>query len=322
MINVSKIAALPGRLGSKDLGLIPYALDELQRTLTKGDFRCLAVNFTLGGRSFENQHIRGIHNLICSASRAGDPRRPSSTFAPPFLVAAGSLLPATSAEAPIPDLSQAQPMGYARSKLVAERIVHAATEQTGMVAKVLRVGQIVGDTITGKWNATEAIPLMLRIAITLKALPALDETPSWLPVDVVADAVLELTRINSNGNTQQLSDDSGIVFHVQNAKTFRWTEDLLPALKQAGLEFEILPRRQWVQRSREGGQDPAKNPAVKLLDFFVEKYDNDNTSRAGFQFYMDKAQDASPPLRGGVELIESGLVRKFVDVWRRTEWMS
>jgi thioester reductase-like protein len=212
-------------------------------------------------------------------------------------------------------------MGYARSKLVAERIVQAAAEQTGMVAKVLRVGQIVGDTVTGKWNSTEAIPLMLQTAHTLKALPALDETPSWLPVDIVADAVLDLTNLNdtsvsSSTALRKFSHDSQTVYHVQNSRTFNWTEELLPALKEAGLDFEILPKRQWVQRLREGEQDPKKNPAIKLLNFFAEKYDNDNMGRAGLVFVMEKSEAASPSLNGGVELIESGLIKKFVDSWR------
>ena len=55
-----------------------------------------------------------------------------------------------------------------------------------MVAKVLRVGQIVGDTVTGSGILPKLFPLMLQTAVTMKALPALDESPSWLPVDVVS----------------------------------------------------------------------------------------------------------------------------------------
>ncbi|KAL4873584.1 hypothetical protein BDV12DRAFT_208521 [Aspergillus spectabilis] len=321
MVNVSKIVALPAQLGSEDLGLPPSVLSEIRTSLTKVIHSAWAVNFTLGVRSFEAQHIKGVHNLIklCLSSDRCSPAQ--FYFCSSISAAAGTPLPATIAEAPIPELAHAQGMGYARSKLVAERIVQAAAEQTGMVAKVLRVGQIVGDTVTGKWNSTEAIPLMLQTAHTLKALPALDETPSWLPVDIVADAVLDLTNLNdtsvsSSTALREFSHDSQTVYHVQNSRTFRWTEELLPALKKAGLDFEILPKRQWVQRLREGEQDPKKNPAIKLLDFFAEKYDNDNMGRAGLVFGMEKSEAASPSLNGGVELIESGLIKKFVDSWR------
>ncbi|KAL3470953.1 hypothetical protein BJX99DRAFT_238410 [Aspergillus californicus] len=193
-----------------------------------------------------------------------------------------------------------------------------------MVAKVLRISQIVGDTATGKWNTTEAIPLMLQTAHTLKALPALDETPSWLPVDLVAEAILELTGLNSNSGADSVSlrmSSLGpkTIYHVQNARTFRWTEELLPALKKAGLEFEVLPKREWVQPLPEGEQDPQMNPAVKLLDSFAEKYGNDSMDRSGLVFEMEKSEATSPALKRGVELIEGRLIKNFVDAWR-SEW--
>ncbi|KIA75924.1 NRPS-like enzyme [Aspergillus ustus] len=324
MLNVSKIVALPSQLGSEDLGLSPSIIAELRASLTKVIHSAWAVNFTLGVQSFEAQHIKGVHNLVnlCLSSERTSPAQ--FYFCSSISAAAGTPLPATISEAPIPELVHAQSMGYARSKLVAERIVQAAAEKMGMVAKVLRVGQIVGDTVHGKWNTTEAIPLMLQTACTLKALPALDETPSWLPVDIVADAILDLADLNENLGSSKVavkgfSYDPQTVYHVQNARTFKWTEELLPALKRAGLDFEVLPKREWLQRLREGEQDPKKNPAVKLLDFFAEKYDNDNMGRSGLAFEMQKSEAASPALNGGVELIESGLIKKFVDAWRN-EW--
>ncbi|KAL4924554.1 uncharacterized protein BDV17DRAFT_284616 [Aspergillus undulatus] len=316
MVNVSKIVALPAQLGSEDLELAGSILSGLRASLTKVIHSAWAVNFTLGVRSFEAQHIKGVHNLhnlinLCLSSDRASPAQ--FYFCSSISAAAGTPLPATIAEAPVPELAHAQGMGYARSKLVAERIVQAAAKETGMVAKVLRVGQIADDSVR-KWNITEAIPLMLQTAQTLKALPALDETPSWLPVDIVADAVLDLANLNDTRSPAltQFSHDPDTVYHIQNARTFRWTEDLLPALKAAGLDFEVFEKRQWVQRLREGDRDPKRNPAIKLLD-------NDNPGRSGLLFEMEKSEAANPALRGGVELIESGLIRKFVNAWRR-EW--
>lgn len=320
--NVSKIVVLPSQIGSEDLGLASNIIDDLKDSLTKVIHVAWAVNFTIGVRSFEQQHIKGVQNLInlCLSSRRSTAAE--FYFCSSISAAAGTPLPAKIAEAPIPQLEHAQNMGYARSKLVAERIIQAAAEETGMVAKVLRVGQIVGDTVTGKWNPTEAIPLMLQTAVTMKALPALDESPSWLPVDVVADAILELAKIkpDANGKAELFSHDSQVVYHVQNAKTFRWTEDLLPALRDAGLEFEVVNKREWVRRLRSDEQDPQKNPAVKLIDFFTDKYDNDNMGRSGLSFEMEKSEEASASLRGGVDLIQDGLIKKFVSSWRNNDW--
>lgn len=141
-----------------------------------------AVNFNLGVRSFESQHIRGAYNLInlCLRTNMTTSRRrqlPPARFyfCSSISAAAGTPLPATIEERHIEELAHAQAMGYARSKLVTEHMVQAAAAKTGMVASVLRIGQIVGDTKKGLWNTTEAIPLMLQTAKTLGVLPALEE---------------------------------------------------------------------------------------------------------------------------------------------------
>lgn len=73
------------------------------------------------------------------------------------------------------DISHVQGTGYARSKYVAERIVHNAAKDVGADARVLRIGQLAGDSKIGEWNTTEGIPLMIQTATTLGALPMLDE---------------------------------------------------------------------------------------------------------------------------------------------------
>lgn len=212
-------------------------------------------------------------------------------------------------------------MGYARSKWVAEHIIKAAALSTGMEARVLRSGQIIGDSVMGLWNSTEAIPLMFRAAVTLGALPALDETPSWLPVDKSAQAVLELTNLAEGGSKVegyfQRREDSDVVYHVQNPHTSEWTKDILPALAAAGLEFEIVGQREWVQRLRDGEQDPTLNPTVKLLDFFADKYDNDKPGRSGLVFETQKTEDRSHAIRGGFDVVKSGLLAKCVENWKR-----
>jgi len=173
--NISKMVALPASLNRPDLGLDASVLSEVKDNLTKVIHSAWAVNFNLQIRSFEKYHIQGVSNLLnlCLSVRGTTPAQ--FFFCSSISAAAGTPLPATISEGPVPELEHAQNMGYARSKLVAERIIEAAAKQTGMVAKVLRVGQIVGDSEAGIWNTTEAIPLMIQSAVTMGALPALDE---------------------------------------------------------------------------------------------------------------------------------------------------
>lgn len=79
-----------------------------------------------------------------------------------------------------------------------------------------------------------------------------------------------------------------------------------------------MPQRDWIKRLREGNQNPKKNPAVKLTEFFAGKHDNDG-NRKGLIYDTTKTEEASAILRGGIDLISSDLVKKFVSCWQN-DW--
>lgn len=173
--HLKKISSVPSDLSRPDLGLSDQAICELKMTLTTVIHSAWAVNFNLGVRSFEAHHIQGTYNLL-KFCQSTDTIQPAQLFfCSSISAAAGTPIPATVSETYIDNLAYAQNMGYARSKIVTEHIVKAAVQNGGMKAKVLRLGQIVGDTEHGMWNTTEAIPLMIESVKILKALPALDE---------------------------------------------------------------------------------------------------------------------------------------------------
>ena len=69
-----------------------------------------------------------------------------------------------------PEPSSASPLGYSRSKWVAEHIcleAHNRTSLRGRIA-VVRVGQLAGDSMSGVWNTKEAWPMMLSTAKLIK----------------------------------------------------------------------------------------------------------------------------------------------------------
>lgn len=171
---LKKIIAVPSDLSRPDFGLSTANLENLRSKLTLVIHSAWAVNFNISVQSFEDQHISAVHNLIkfCQSTPHKQAR---FFFCSSVSSAAGTPRPGVVSEGPVVDISYVQGTGYARSKYVAEQIVLNAAKIAGANTRVLRIGQLVGDTKAGQWNTSEGIPLMIQTAVTIGALPALDE---------------------------------------------------------------------------------------------------------------------------------------------------
>ena len=171
----AKLRAVPSDLSATNIGLDTQDLTHLLSNLTCVIHSAWAVNFNLGVRSFEAQHIRGVQNLINLCLRVSLPTPARFFFCSSVSVASGTPKPASIPESAIEDLAHAQDTGYGRSKLVSEHVVRNAMRTAGLHARTLRIGQLSGDRVNADWNGTEAVALMIRSALTVKALPALDD---------------------------------------------------------------------------------------------------------------------------------------------------
>jgi len=304
-----KIVALPSNFGDASLGLSPEMYAEIASNITGLAHCAWSVNFNLGLGSFEADCIAGAHNLLTLCLKAKRPEPATFNFCSSVSAVAqtkGGFVP----EALPESLEYAQGMGYAQSKLVTEHICDEAAKSYGIKTRILRVGQVIADTVHGIWNATEAIPLMMQAALTIGAVPTLDENPLWLPVDVVASAVVD-TSLGSAG--------AGVM-NVVNHQSFHWTRDLLPALHNAGLSFKELSQKEWVAALRASNPDPVANPPIKLVEFFGSKYDND-LPRTGLTYDTSYAQLLSPSLAAAPVLNQS-IVNKFVSHFLATSWKT
>ncbi|KAK0650267.1 Non-canonical non-ribosomal peptide synthetase FUB8 [Lasiodiplodia hormozganensis] len=336
---------------SPSLGLPPAVYAEVAASTTRIIHAAWAVDFNRALRSFDASCLAPTHALLRLAAASPLERKPVVAFVSSIaaaLRAGGPAAAATtspsSSEAASPAPSSpggsdesdggdgghakrsaipeslhpwsavAEGMGYGQSKWVAERMCAAAAASTaGVDARVLRVGQLCGDTGHGVWNTAEAIPTTVRAALTVGALPVVeneegDEELAWLPVDVAARAVVELAF----ANTARFR-----VWHVENERLVRWNAGFLPALRKAGLEFEAVPAREWVRRLERSEQDAERNPPVKLLEFFRKRYGAVGTEPHPV-FDMTEARKVAPSLRGGTAVDEE-LVGKFLRFWIE-EW--
>ncbi|KAF2846669.1 acetyl-CoA synthetase-like protein [Plenodomus tracheiphilus IPT5] len=305
-----KIVALAADLSQPDFGLSKEKVSRLRSSLTAAIHSAWAVNFNIAVSSFEAQHIKAVHHLIsfCQSTMSHNPAR--FFFCSSVSAAAGTPRPGTVTEKIVVDAAHVQGTGYAQSKFVAEHITSNAMKNAGAASRVLRVGQLIGDTKAGEWNTTEGIPLMIQTAVTLGALPALDEEMSWLPVDIAASIILDIALA-----AQIPSTDPDLVYHVLNPHRFHWTREMLPALRDAGLQFEVLPTDQWMDRLRKSDQDPVRNPPIKLLDWFEGKYGRTSSPvKQGILEYLTKETEAkSAFLRAVPDVTDRTFVRMMVE---------
>ncbi|KAK5636711.1 hypothetical protein RRF57_012423 [Xylaria bambusicola] len=311
----SKVVPLACDLSRPDFGLGPSRLEALTRILTVVIHSAWAVNFNIPVQSFENQHIRAVHNLIQQCLRVQTPEPARFYFCSSVSAAGGTPRPGTVEEGPIIDPAHAQHTGYARSKYVAEHITRKAMMSVGAPAQVLRIGQLIGDTVVGEWNFNEGVPMMIQTAVTLGALPMLDEEMTWLPVDCAAAAITELAGIAGSSKPIDPASDSDVVYHVLNPQRFHWMRDMLPSLARAGLEFETLPTDQWMEKLRNSDRDPTKNPPIKLLEWFESKYGHgrSTTQSGGLVYLTEETRKNSETLRNVPDVTDVGFVQMMLD---------
>ena len=294
--SVCKIVALSTDLSQPDLGLTKEMIERLKTEITLILHLAWPVNFSIHLRSFE-PHLAGLRTLLALSLDVYRSEPARLFFASSISTAENTPLQALIPDAPVDDFSHALDMGYAQSKLVGEHMVLNAA-RGGARSYVLRIGQIVGDLQSGFWNDNEYVPSMIRSALSMKALPALDEKCSWIPVDTLATAILEISRTVESASKPCAIDSTNppAVYNMCNPHLFSW-DQLLDEVRKAGLEFETVPYGDWMQllRNSASNGDEEQNPAVKLLDHFELRYRMSNSTRVEDNGVNDgKVNGASP----------------------------
>jgi thioester reductase-like protein len=303
------------------MGLDKSTIEQMRQSVSLIVHSAWPVNFNLPLTSFI-PHIQGLANLVDFSLSVHMP-------APAVLLFCSSIstaLASSSAEveeSPIPDSGSALDMGYARSKLIGERIISNA-RKAGARTFSLRIGQISGHSKKGLWNDSEAIPLMIRSALTLKALPELDTECSWLPADKLAASLLEIARACSLSSDEDGDDSSGdgddSIYNLCNPRTFTWTA-MLDTLRQHGFEFETVAFADWLGKLRESEArgEELVNPAVKLAEHYASMYGSGSEeASAPKKFRTDRAERDSMTLRNGrLRIVQDGILARYAQDWMR-----
>ena len=307
-----KIHVVQAQLGEERLGLKDELYNHLACNATSIIHIAWTVNFRLKLRSFVKDNIAGVNNLLNLALAAPRSQPPRFTYCS----STASVMNATPdhsghlAESISHEPSSASPLGYSRSKWVAEHICLAAHERTrlrGRIA-VVRVGQLAGDSKSGVWNTKEAWPMMLSTSRLINCLPDLGDEPlDWLPVDIAAKAFLEITQTDTSPGQEMP------VYHVLNPHQEPTWHTMLQWLYKKE-NFDIVTPQEWVTRLEKS--EGSEHSAMKLLGLWKDSYAHgagDVSERP--QFSMEETKRAVGVLRD-VRPLDEGYVERM---W---EWIQ
>jgi thioester reductase-like protein len=305
--NNEKIKVFQAQLSEERLGLTDELYEYLAKEATSIIHIAWTVNFRLKLRSFVKDNIAGVRNLLDLALKVPRSNPPRFTYCS----STASIMqgPSDSSghlpEHMQPNPSSASPLGYSRSKWVAEHIcleAHNRTNLHGRIA-IVRVGQLTGDSVSGIWNTKEAWPMMLSTARLIRCLPDLGTEPlDWLPVDIAAKAFLDITEQDAGSETDMQ------VYHVLNPHQEPTWHQMLQWTKKKE-DFEIVEPKEWVSRLEkcEGNE----HSAMKLLGLWKGSYGHgDGEAKPRPQFSMEQTKRKVTALRD-VQPLDEGYVNRM-----------
>lgn len=215
--------------------------------------------------------------------------------------------------------TDATPIGYSRSKWVAEHICHNAWEDSnktheGLSVHILRIGQLCGDTENGVWNMKEAIPLLLSTKELIGCLPRQNAKVDWLPVDIAAKSILDIVSSagretentkgrNQNGdrawNIPRSTAHSFDVYHVVNPRPDpRWNQMLEWLKEDQDDAFQIVEGSVWFRKLAAAFSNSGiKHPGRPLLPLWKQQFEAEMPHREAREaFESTKAPAASATL--------------------------
>ncbi|KAI9742414.1 MAG: hypothetical protein M1818_003947 [Claussenomyces sp. TS43310] len=311
-------------------GLLGLDIDEyskLAQEVTMVVQNAWKMNFNHGVEYFEDDCIRNTISLL-RLCHAGRPK--TFAFMSSVSACSGSASPSTVLETPInSDPQVALNMGYAQSKYIGERVTEFSAKHLSVPVRLLRVGQLCGNTQTGHWNVDEMFPILFATSAKLGAIPLMaNEMVDWIPVDVAGQTICDVLLHYATPSSSQVYEDGGkaqlyTVHNIVNPRALRWTS-LISMLQSSNLvassssqqPMEVLPLSGWVARlnaAADSGASPAEIPGLRLLHFFESLTSDEDEPRV---FENKATQGISGALRTCPEFREEWL-REYVMVWRR-----
>ncbi|KDQ51272.1 hypothetical protein JAAARDRAFT_140530 [Jaapia argillacea MUCL 33604] len=269
-----KVVLREAEISQPDFGLEEQEFAELL-DVTHVIHNAWPVNFNRNLASFDS-HVKAICNLVRLCLLSASPASPRRLLFASSIAVVGrfpllhSNGPFEIPEIPL-DAENTAEFGYPEAKWVCERLLMAASDIYGsgeaplLATSSVRIGQMTGPEGSGAWNESEHFPIIVRTSQTLKALPDLDGSLSWIPVNRAASAITEML----------FSDGFQPFYHMENPSRQSWSgllDNLAIILGGPQTPLPKLPFPEWLEGVRALGDDPARNPAFKVLSFLEHDF--------------------------------------------------
>ena len=241
------VQACASSLSERQLGLPNEVYSQLANEVTVIIHAAWPVNFLAPFLSFDPA-LAGTRNLL-DLARLGPKKRVVFCSSTASVIRAPSPIREEMSINP----EDASPLGYSRSKWVAEGIVRRAG------GEVIRLGQLSGNFKTGLWNPGEGWPMILKTVRLVRCLPDLQEKMQWLPLDIAAQAVVRI------GLRRGVHEEKK-VWHVLNAHSTEWSE-VLDAVDSCHGKVPRVPAQEWIKLLEK---EEAKGVIIRLMGLWKE----------------------------------------------------
>ncbi|MFB7511953.1 MULTISPECIES: amino acid adenylation domain-containing protein [unclassified Streptomyces] len=222
-----RVVALPGDLARPRLGLDAATWRSLADSVDSVLHVGAQVNLLLGYSWLREANVLGTAEVLRLAT-TGRPKRlhhvstlavlPRVPVGDPAGPAGGDAVREPAREEELPPVAPRH--GYERSKWAAERILVDARAR-GVPSTVVRLGEVMAHSRTGRGNPVSTLELLLRGCRSLGLRVATDAVTDWTPVDQAAAAVVAALLTGRDNET----------FHVIRPGTVR-VEALLDLLDE------------------------------------------------------------------------------------------
>nr|APX43974.1 polyketide synthase [Pestalotiopsis microspora] len=197
------------------------------------------------------------------------------------------------------------PVGYAEAKWGCERMLDETLHKHPDMFRpmTVRLGQIAGSSVSGYWNPMEHFGFLIKSSQTLNALPDVDGTVYWTPVNEIAGTLCDLVLSDRNPYP---------VYHIENPVGQQWTEVNAIIADALGIpKSNMIPLEEWTQRVKAAPQ--RDNPASTLADFLGSNYKR--MSCGGLVLDAQKTLEHSQTL-SAVGPVTEEVIRRYIYVWK------